>query len=406
MAIGIRKFNERSFIDLVPMPLFGELLMQERWRDKLPASLDPTDLTPERLFAFLVDGNGVRPPALIEALHRMNDVLSQDCYERIVDVAEAAGVLTALLDGSGQLPALHELVMRAFLYARAEVFDRVWDQEFLQTLSFPYDRLALERPRIDVTDEKLEAFRAALRPVLEEQHQGNYCAVKYYREEHEDVSDVEFGEEEVGADHYFIIRHGWRPIRETVVDGDREDVLAFRPARQSVVHYNDATGKVRLHTASRKVEEKEALRDLFAEHILGNVTLFRHENADKLYTLEPIHREGTEFEFAAGLGPDDRVAVTEVKVSRGAGKKYVANTVQSKEDALAEIAEGYEKIDLQRDDILHVKLQFRLQVGGSLVRKTVLIRPPSVCSFKDAAHGETVWRLLEQNGFLLRKPAE
>jgi hypothetical protein len=407
MAIGVRRFNERSFIELVPLALLRELLRRAPWHDKLPASIDVDSLTSEQLFTFLVDGapDGGPPPDLVEALHCMNDVLTQDCELRIIDLAKDAGVLDLLRDESGHVPAVHELVVRAYLFARETVFDRVWDEEFLHSLSFPYDRLALQCPIVDVTDELVDAFRDALRPLLIAQDQGNYCTVKYYFEAHGDDVDEDGEATRRRLDHYFIIRHGWRPVRETVVDGDREGVVAFRPARQSVIHYNEETGKLRLHAATRKLEEREALRDLFAARILGDESLFRHEEAAQLYTLAPIRRDGTDFRFEAGLGPLDLVKVSEIKVARGAGSRRVVNVVANKEDALAEIESGYDKIDLHTDDLVHAKLSFRLQTAGGLVRRTVLIRPPSVCSFKESSHAETIWGLLERNGFLVRKPA-
>jgi len=129
---------------------------------------------------------------MLEALHMMNDVRGQDSYDRIIELAKDRDVLKRMLNGNNE-PPLAELIMRAYLYARAEVFDLLWDEEFLHSLDLPYDRVARVAKPIEVTQEKISAFTQAIQKLYKDNLRGDLCKVRDYEDE---------------DDWYFVIRHG------------------------------------------------------------------------------------------------------------------------------------------------------------------------------------------------------
>jgi len=322
---------------------------------------------------------------MVEALHRMNDVRSASNYERIIELATEKGVVERIL-ADGDDPPLEELIMRTYLYARKEVFESLWDEEFLHSTTFSYDRVA-DRPRhVHVTSLNLTAFQDAVRTMRRKTHCGHICNVRHYEDEDGD---------------YFLIRHSRLPIRETIErpDTKKEDVIAFRPVRQDVLHYNSETGGFRMKTAERKRENQDRLRDLFARYILDKSDAFLHEHAHDLYTLAPIQRDGVNFQFSEGLFDGDSVRVVEVLVATGEGPKRVKTMVANKEDVLPVVREKYPAIDLTEADLLCVRLQFRLH-RERLVKRQVEIRPPCTCKFNTSSFADTIWDLLKRNGFL------
>jgi hypothetical protein len=389
MALDKRKFTEKSFVDHVPIDLFAEFLAP--FKGQLNG-LDLDALTPESLYDYLVGVDDSYPAEMVEALHRMNDVRGNGTFERVLELADEHGARERILAGADE-PPLAELIMRSYLYARPEVFEPLWDQEFLHSLDFPYDRVGSEPCPVEVTDEKLEAFRQAIFWNGRDSLRGKLCTVRHYQD---------------GDDDYFLVRTGWTPDRLNVDEDGQEKVISFRPVHQDVIHYDGESGKVRMKTTTRKLEEQDALRDLFARHVLGKPDLFQHEAAAALYTLEPIKRDGLNFRFTEGLHPDDRVSVIEVKVAVGEGRKRVRTTVANKEDALAVIARDYPAIDLTAPttEILSIRLQFRLVRGNRIIRRTVHIVAPCHCTFNEDTWGDTIWNLLNRNGFMLQRGAD
>lgn len=383
MAIDKRKFNEKAFVEHVPMELFREFLAP--WRESLTGlSLD--ELSADSLHEWLLKADDSYPAELMEALHRMNDVGTHDCFDRIIVAAKSAGKLNRLLVDQAA-PPLPELVMRAYLYEREEVFNQIWNEEYLQTLTLAYERRAAEECPARVTDKTIAAFQKAVRGLVSESYRGTFCTVTPY-------TDVD--------GRYFVIRHGWWPERRSIIHDDKEAVIGYQPLKQDVIHYDERTGLLRMKTATRKSEEQDALRDAFAEHILGDASLFRHADATNLYTLEPLQRDGTGFVFGAGLMKDDVVQIVELKVARGHGPKRVVNVISKGSEVLEELANGYDKIDLHSDAIISAKLACRLVRNGRVLRKTITIKPPCICQFSTATHPDTFRAILEQNGFVVQ----
>jgi len=381
MALDRRKFNEKSFVQHVPIELFKEFL--EPYRGSLNG-LDLNHLTEAKLYDYLIGANDACPAEMVEALHKMNDVRVRDSYDRIVDLAKERDVLKKMLNGNDE-PPLAELIMRAFLYARSEVFDLLWDEEFLHSLDLPYDRMAREAKPIKVTQDKVNAFIKAIQKLYKDNLQGEFCKVRHYQDE---------------DGTYFVIRHGWRYERITIDESGTEKVIGIRPVKPDVIHYDPESGKIQMKTSTQKVEEQDELRDLFAKHLLDDEDIFRHDDADQLYTLAPLQRDGVDFEFSEGLLEGDSVKVVAVKVASGEGSKRTMTTVENKRDALAEIAAHHPKVNLAKDDILWIRIKFRLNRNDRVVRKTVEIKPPCICKFRQNIFADTIWDLLGRNGFL------
>ena len=384
MAIDRRKFNEKSFVDHIPMELFTEFLAP--YRGSLNG-LDPDNLSAKHLYDYLTSAKDSYPVQMLEALHKMNDVRSQDNYDRIIDLGKEKGVLPKILNGSDS-PPLAELIMRSFLYAKTEVFDLLWDEEFLHSLDLPYDRLASVAVPIKVTTVKLEAFRKAVRKQCKDNLQGDLCEIKHYPDED--------GE-------YFVIRHGWHYERITVDEKGTEKVIGIRPIKPDIIHYNPESGKLQMKTTTQKAEDQDELRDLFAKHILGDEELFDHDEADNLYSLSPLKRDGVDFEISEGLQAGDSAKIVEVKVSSGEGSKRTITMVNNKRDALAVIAAKYSNLDLTKDEVLSAKISFRLIRNDRVIRKMVEIKPPCTCKFRQNTFADTIWDLLDRNGFMLKR---
>lgn len=378
MAIDKKKFNEKRFVNHVPLPLFKEFL--SKYEESLPG-VELATLDTEKLFDLLLNTSDDYPGEMAEALHQMNDLCRPECFDQIIHLARDQGI--KLLDVDEEV-AIEELAMRAYLRA-PRAFQRVWDEELIQSSNFPGEWAGKDERDIEVSSKKLNAFKKALRDHYQAEYQGDFCRITDYDDE-----------DEIN----FIIRHGSRWVRETKEEGGEEQTFIFRPTRQDLISYDCVRGMIKVK--ARREDEQTILRDLFAEHIVGDKRFFDHDGHDQLYTLEPLKAKGTSFEFTGGLGADDQVTVCEMKIESDNGQKRFATTVSTKLDVLEIIDTHYKDIDLSIDEIIHVKVRFRLIREGKVRRKTVKIKPPSVCHFDHRTMEDSIMKILRENKFVLR----
>ena len=96
-----------------------------------------------------------------------------------------------------------------------------------------------------------------------------------------------------------------------------ERVLRFRELRQDTIRYTPATG--RLRTSAEHPTEREQLKKLFAEHLIGEPDFFDGEDSQNLYTLQPVNEQGADFELATDWDDDlEKVRIVEVQIAEEA----------------------------------------------------------------------------------------
>ena len=159
--------------------------------------------------------------------------------------------------------------------------------------------------------------------------------------------------------------------------GDQERVISFRAADHAVLSYSATTGLLKMGgvAKARRVD----LAELFAEKVLARPGFFAGDDAQHLYTLEPIECAGFGFTFNHDFDPGiQRVQIIEVQVDRvGADPRSgTTRTLHSylardgRDNALARLGEimGGRRLG-SNWRLNHIVIRVHFATGGTRTRK-------------------------------------
>jgi hypothetical protein len=213
------------------------------------------------------------PEELLDALHcilQLSDKQGLQCLRERADLVGVQLVPHEEVQGEHGGRHLHpqHVALRAYLDHR-EIFDQAIDfRAFIQPSSPAEFNGAREGVDCRHDDPNAcEAFRQAVSAYFSERYLGRYCEVRWYPEE-----------DEVNI----LILHGRQMVVTPVEERGEERVLRFRELRQDTIRYTPATG--RLRTSAEHATEREELKKLFAEHLIGEADFFDGEDSQNLYT--------------------------------------------------------------------------------------------------------------------------
>jgi hypothetical protein len=244
---------------------------------------------------------------------------------------------------------------------------------------------------IDLTAEKVEAFRTAVAALFRDAFLGDYCRVGDY----DDDDEINL-----------VVSHGSMVSTMPVVEGQVERVISVRQISHAVLRYSENTGMLRL-ARIRKAHQPE-IAELFAATILERPGFFDGDDAQDLYSLRPVELAGPGFAFDAAYDPlIDKVLIIEAAADLMApGKKgypRVVRTLRSRDlggDALQHF--GSTPVSFGGAWRLG-ELVFRILFKGDGKRQpqvTVKLRPPGVVQFRRTQHEARVMKLIERNGLM------
>lgn len=402
MAKNLKKFVNPKFTRTVDLGLLSRLF--ERHRDALRGF----DLAVFRQEA--ADGDARRavqdffagpeenyPEGLVADLHRIAELGNAAGLEIILQQAARLGVrLSANAEENAhetqQEPK--QVALRVFL-DHPDVFDAASDMMALMARTSLAEFIGRDEGVEAVMDERSKAeFEAATASMFEQDMRSKYCRVGWYDDSDELV---------------LVIAHG-SPITTTpIVQRDEERVISFRAAEHAVLSYNSTTGLLKIGGVAKA--RRADLAELFADKILGKPEFFAGDDAQNLYTLDPVQRAGFGFAFNHDFDPGiQRVQITEVQVDRvGADPKtgetrtfysYVAR--DGRDNALARLGEMMRGARLGSDWRLnHIVIRVHFATGGKSAKKvTVKLKPPAHAMFKRQQFEGRIMTLLRRNGLL------
>lgn len=400
MAGNLKKFVNPKFIKTIDMPLMKSLLSRHEGNFK-GFSLDMLDqdeqAAREALQTFLAGAEDTYPEGLRGDLHRIAELGDMRGLEIILAQAERQGIdlfpelKTGDLDAPNKAHDPKQIAVRVFL-DHPELFEAAADHMVLLAPDRLYEFAGRERGvMIDITEEKVEAFRAAVANVFRKAFLGDYCRVGDYA----DADEINL-----------VVSHGSMVSTIPVVEGQQERVISVRQISHAVLRYSENTGMLRL-ARIRKAHQPE-IAELFAAIILDRPGFFDGDDAQELYTLRQIELAGPMFEFDARHDPMiHKVQIIEASadlmVSGKKGYPRVARTLRSRDlggDALRHFSGT--PVSFGRSWRLG-ELVFRVLFIGDGKRQpqvTVKLRPPGVLQFRRTQHEARVMTLIQRNGLM------
>lgn len=402
MAKNLKKFVNPKFTRTVDLGLLSRLF--ERHRDTLRGfdlgvfNQEAADGDARRAVQdFFAGPEENYPEGLVADLHRIAELGNAAGLEIILQQAARLGVRLSAKAEENEYETQQEpkqIALRVFL-DHPDVFDAASDMMALMARTSLAEFIGRDEGVDAVMDERTKAeFEAATASMFEQDMRSKYCRVGWYDDSDELV---------------LIIAHG-SPITTTpIVQRDEERVISFRAAEHAVLSYNSTTGLLKIGGVAKA--RRADLAELFADKILGKPKFFAGDDAQNLYTLDPVQRAGFGFAFNHDFDPGiQRVQITEVQVDRvGADPKtgetrtfysYVAR--DGRDNALVRLGEMMRGARLGSDWRLnHIVIRVHFATGGKSAKKvTVKLKPPAHAMFKRQQFEGRIMTLLRRNGLL------
>jgi hypothetical protein len=401
MAKSVKKFASKGFFQTVDLELLERLL--EPYAEGLPFALsDMPQGDKERrqaLYEHFLAVDESFPDQLLDALHcilQLSDKQGLQCLRERADLVGMQLVPQEETQGEHDGRHLHpqHVALRAYLHHR-EIFDQAIDfRAFIQPSSPAEFNGAREGVDCRHDDpDACEAFRQAVSAYFSERYLGRYCEVRWYPEE-----------DEINI----LILHGRHMVVTPVEERGEERVLRFRELRQDTIRYTPATG--RLRTSAEHATEREELKKLFAEHLIGEADFFDGEDSQNLYTLQPVNEQGADFELETDWDNDlEKVRIVEVQIAeerspeRRRGAPW-ALTIRDARNPLRRATQMMRWLDFGAVEIVYLKLEFMFRLHGKQRRIMVKIKPPGTVTFRRDVFEAKIMEHLRRNGLCVPRP--
>lgn len=400
MAKNLKKFVNPKFTKTIDLGLLRRLTERHRIALRgfdlgvLDGRADEGRRAVQDFFAGPEDNY---PEGLVADLHRIAELGNANGLDIILQQAARLGVTlapeTKTESDQVQQDPKH-VAVRVFL-DHPDLFEAASDMMALMARTSLAEFIGHDEGIEATTEEPGKAeFEAAAAAMFEKDMRSKYCRVGWYDDADEFV---------------LVIAHGSPVTTTPVVQSGKEDVISFRAAEHAVLSYASTTGVLKIGgvVKSRQAE----IADLFADKILRRPGFFAADDAQKLYTLDPIQRTGFGFMFNHDFDPGiQRVQITEVQVDRiGADPRsgetrtfysYLAR--DGRDNALARLGEMMHGARLGSDWRLnYIVIRVHFGAGGAKPRKvTVKLKPPAHAMFKRQQFEGRIMTLLRRNGLV------
>jgi len=400
MARNRKKFANQRFIRTIDLALMRRLLDPHqatlRGLDMAVFDADPAIVRPA-LYAFFSGPEEHHPEGLVTDLHRIAELGDANGLRLLMEQARRRGVrIIDDEDGAkdeGREDPKH-VALRMFLDER-ELFDAAADTLSYTTLSSYSEFAGLdEGVEVEMTDATCAAFQADAEILLLEELRGGYCRVGWYDDD---------GEANVVLTHGAILK-----TTEVIEEGE-DRVIRLREAEHAVLSYDPVSGRLKIGGFAKA--GRAELAEIFAATMLKRPGFFSAPDAQNLYTLAHVEREGFGFKVDYAFDANIRhVLITAVQVDRigcdprsGKTRTLWSHTVRdSRDNALARMGETTRGISFGDDwRINHIVIGVDIEVGDKRpVRVTIKLKPPSLAVFKRHRFEARIMTLLRRNGFV------
>ncbi len=400
MPRNIKKFVNPKFVRTIDLAILRRLL--ERHAEglnalDLAALNEDTPDTREALMRFFMGPEEHYPEGLLADLHRIAELGSSRGLTIILEQAARVGVDLARPEHSGDLrdEDPKHLAVVVFLDHPA-IFDRAADWNALGARSSLAEFVGLEEGvEADVTDATKARFEEAVRALFLADMRGDHCRVGWY----DDANDINL-----------VVEHG-SPVNTTEVVGRSENrVISFRAAQHATLIYSPATALLKIGGVAKA--RRAEVAEIFALTMLGRPGFFAAEDAQNIYTLDPVERAGYGYSLQAAYDPSiRRVQIVEAQIDRimvddrtgeqRVGHSFVARDMRGGE-ALARLGEAMRGQRMGHEWRLnHLSLRVEIGTGGARPsRVTVKVKPPSSAQFRRERFEHTIMTLLHRNGLV------
>jgi DNA invertase Pin-like site-specific DNA recombinase len=305
-----------------------------------------------QLARILMSPDAETPGELLDALYFVDNLSDPDCYDRILQECQEAGI-----DLGGNDLSPEDLAIRAWLADR-NILERVHAEQYRarpQRFESFFAGLA-DRPDLTYpTDTVLAALEGDLNEWFDFKQKGRGARVFVFAR----------------ADGvWFLVRHGQRIKREGTVEADESSGSVFyRPEKFDVLIYYPDKGELAINTETKG--ERRAYCRYLGKHLFGDTEFFRFDDPISKYTLTPLitmGREALRCGDVQGLG---LVLLQELHIAHNSDQDDI-EVRKASEDVFRALENQNRSLQNEEAAITLVKAKFRvtfLDLMGTLVQR-------------------------------------
>ena len=375
------RFNLRSFAqpdllkkiqsaNLIPLLEPFRMFLEMKGFD-LPSGPDQ-EIDATTLGGILAQPDEDMPGDLVEALHLIGSIGSDERFDELLDLAGANQI-----EMDGEVTAL-DLATQIWL-KNPEALERKEHEEFFQKRkSFESFRAADpdEVMAVDDLPADLSELEASLDAYFQAKKRGVGCRIT----RKDSVGEVRF-----------LVEHGQPCKREPSRKGPRSTSTFFRPEKTDVVIYDAIHNELRIN-ASTFADVRE-YRVQFNRHVFGGEDKFVFVEK---YTLDPLKNDGRAALNCRDIGGLDSVNLREIEYSWGGAFEHVEiHRAESLFHALALIQRTIETETQIR------KAVFKIKLDGEKKPRTVTIKAGNKSGYNRGEEAMMIEDWLRARGFVL-----
>jgi hypothetical protein len=363
----LKKIQTANLLSLLePFRLFLEM------KEFLLPTEPPDELDTGTLAAVLAQPDEDMPGDLVEALHLIGSLGTDDRFDDLLELAAANEIET-----DSEVTAL-DLATQVWL-KNPEALERKEHEEFFQKRkSFESFRAATPDQVIAVEDlpTDLAPLETALDAYFQAKKRGVGCRVM---------------RTDSAGEVRFLVEHGQPCKREPSRKGPRSTSTFFRPEKTDVVIYDVAHNELRINAST--FGDVREYRALFGRHIFGGEGKFVF--AEK-YTLEPLKKLGREALNCLDIPGLEKVELREIEYSwNGAFDHIEIHRAGSVFHALVLINRSVEQEAHIRKAVFKIKLE------GEKKPRTVTIKAGNKSGYNRGEEAMMIEDWLRARGFVL-----
>jgi hypothetical protein len=375
------RFNLKSFTqpDLLKriqpanlLPLFDPFRpFLETKAFSLPSSADE-EIDATALGSILAQPDEDMPGDLVEALHLISSIGTDDRFDELLDLAAACEINT-----DGEVTAL-DLATQIWL-RNPEALERKEHEEFFQKRkSFESFRAANPEKVLAIKDlpTDLTELEAALDAYFQSKKRGVGCRV---------IRKDSPGEVR------FLVEHGQPCKREPSRKGSRSTSTFFRPEKTDVVIYDAVHNELRINASA--FTDVRQYRALFGRYLFGGEDRFVF--AEK-YTLAPLQTEDLAALNCQDIDGLESVKLWEIEYFWGGAFDHVeTHRAAGLFHALTLIQREIER------EVQIRKAVFKVKLEGEKKPRTITIKAGNKAGYNRGEESALIEQWLRARGFVL-----
>lgn len=324
------------------------------------------------LAGILAEPDEDMPGDLVEALHLISELGTDESYDDLLEIADGADILV------GEDATAPDVAARIWLMD-PQLLQRK-DRETLFDRRKTFDSFEAADPDLEIKVEQLPsdlgALEASLGAHFQQKKKGAGCRILT---------------KSAPGEIRFLVQHGQPCRREASRKGTQSTCTFFRPERTDVVVLDVLNRELRINADS--APDLRKYRELFGAYLFGNADMFIY--AQK-YVLEPLRAKGEDSLRCRDIEGIESVRVTQIDLDWGGAFENV--TTERAHDVFKALQ--LRQAELPTEPVIR-KAVFKIKLKGAKKPRTVSVKAGNKAGYQRGEDSAVIEAFLRARGFIV-----